>query len=545
MGWVSHLVKSLAEGRLGANLIAVHGLITVTVLISLCLRRVLVNGSRQLERLAKLKWLETAGEEAARRLRSLLFWSTVVVLGLIVVAGAIYQTAGRDIRTDLHSWYQKLTIEELIALAVRLGEIAGILAAGWFAVRLVRRIRLWLELRARERFASPNNEQPLQGWFRLLQFYLVASIRLWALWGICKVAGANVRLDRAFIVLWHVSTLLAIARLLTLSSQVLSGGLIKLGDHYFSVERFQIYWDRIKRLFPFGERCFEAAVYVTAAFGCMHALHFLEELAGLVLDEPLKTPLGPRIVKCIGIFFLTRVAIELVQVLVAGAFGLFSEDPTDNRRGRTLAPLINSITQYVLYFGSALYMLEQLGVNIMPILASVSVVGLAVGLGAQSLVNDVVSGFFILFENQYLVGDYVQIGDANGIVESVDIRVTHVRDGQGKVYIIPNGQIKGVISYSKSYVNAVVDLTVPISSDLESVFRSMAEAGRLLRQAHREVLADTHITGVVDLNTTQMTVRAVTKVRPGSHVHMQNEYRRLLKQVMYDSAPVARSAAAA
>ena len=65
--------------------------------------------------------------------------------------------------------------------------------------------------------------------------------------------------------------------------------------------------------------------------------------------------------------------------------------------------------------------------------------------------------------------------------------------------------------------------------------------GRLLRQAHREVLADTHITGVVDLNTTQMTVRAVTKVRPGSHVHMQNEYRRLLKQVMYDSAPAARS----
>ena len=86
------------------------------------------------------------------------------MLGLIVIAGTVYQIAGRDIRTDLHAWYQKLTIEELIALAVRLGEIAGILAAGWFGVRLVRRIRLWLELKARERFAGPNNEQPLQGW---------------------------------------------------------------------------------------------------------------------------------------------------------------------------------------------------------------------------------------------------------------------------------------------------------------------------------------------------------------------------------------------
>src|SRR5258708_8214241 len=166
--------------------------------------------------------------------------------------------------------------------------------------------------------------------------------------------------------------------------------------------------------------------------------------------------------------------------------------------------------QYVLYFGAALLMLGVFSIPTTPILAGASIVGLAVGLGAQSLVTDVVSGFFILFESQYLVGDYVQIGDATGTVEAVGIRVTQLRDGQGKVYIIPNGQIKGVVSYSKGYVNAVVDLKVSTGTDLETIFRCMAEAGRRLKLAHHEVLAETQINGLVDLGTSEMTVRAVT-----------------------------------
>src|SRR5258708_32194791 len=192
--------------------------------------------------------------------------------------------------------------------------------------------------------------------------------------------------------------------------------------------------------------------------------------------------------------------------------------------------------QYVLYFGAALLMLGVFSIPTTPILAGASIVGLAVGLGAQSLVTDVVSGFFILFESQYLVGDYVQIGDATGMVEAVGIRVAQLRDGQGKVYIIPSGEIKGVVSYSKGYVHAVVDYKVPGGSDLEGIMRAMAEAGRRLRQAHHEVLAETRIHGLVELTTSDMTVRAVTKVRPGAHAAMQNEYRRLLKEVLDQNA---------
>lgn len=156
-----------------------------------------------------------------------------------------------------------------------------------------------------------------------------------------------------------------------------------------------------------------------------------------------------------------------------------------------------------------------------------------------------VSGFFILFEGQFLVGDFVQIGDAAGTVEAVGIRVTQIRDGQGRLFIIPNGQIKGVVSYSKGYVNAVVDLRFPAGSDLEAIFRSMTEAGRRLRQARKEILADTEVQGIVDLGTSEMTIRAVTKVHPGTHVLMQNEYRRLLKQTLDQQSTPRPSAKAA
>jgi small conductance mechanosensitive channel len=189
------------------------------------------------------------------------------------------------------------------------------------------------------------------------------------------------------------------------------------------------------------------------------------------------------------------------------------------------------------YFGSVLTLLGVQGVDTRPLLAGAGILGLAVGLGAQNLVTDVVSGFFILFENQYLVGDVIKIGDATGTVEEVGIRVTQVRDEYGKLHIIPNGQIKGVVSYSKGYVNAVVDVKLPSGRSLESVFRAMAEAGRRLRLRRPEVLAETEVRGLVEFGTSEMVVRAVTKVKPGTHHLMQNEYRRLLKEVLDQEQP--------
>ena len=377
-----------------------------------------------------------------------------------------------------------------------------------------------------------TSEHALGQMFRLMEGYLAAAIRLLGLWAILEflLPGGFIPQGARFILV--MTSILIGARLATLVYRACARALASAGDRYLAESRFQLYWDRVTRLVPFSERCFEAAVYIQASAWCVGMFR-------------LNPAYGQRLVTCIAIFFATRVVIELLQVLLNQAFGLYDEGRKVDQKGRTLVPLLHSVCQYVLYFVSGITMLQELGYNPTPILAGASILGLGVGLGAQSLVTDIVSGFFILFEGQFLVGDYVQIGDAAGTVEAVGIRLTQIRDGQGRVFMIPNGQIKSVVSYSKGYVNAVVDLRYSTGADLEVVFRAMTETGKRLRQSRKEVLADTEVQGLVELGTSEMTIRAVTKVHPGTHVAMQNEYRRLLKQTLDQQNGPQRSAKAA
>jgi small conductance mechanosensitive channel len=531
MEFLTKLGNSLADGRLGVHLIAAHGLITITVILSLLLRRLVMSGSSQLAQSTGLGWVGAASEHAAQRIRSLLIWATFVTLVAIIASTVGYHRTGRDIRHDLSAWFSNFTVAELVQISLRVSAILGVLFSFWLFSRLMSRFWPVLESMALAQLPVSANRPSIDHWFTLLKWYVQISFRILGLW----LIGISVGLPGLSRHLCSFSlkalSVLFIARLLTLAWRILSKVVADGGTRYLGVGRFRPYWERAHTLLPLGERCFEAAVYVTAA-------GYIAEL--LSVFGPNVWKYGSACVECIGIFFVTRVLVELVQVLFHEAFGLNDESRPANQKALTLVPLLCSVSEYSLYFGAGIAMLNTVpGLEklVMPVLTGVGILGLAVGLGAQSLVTDIVSGFFILFENQYLVGDYVKIGDADGVVEAVGIRVTQVRDVYGKLFIIPNGQIKGVVSYSKGFVNAVVDWKVPAGSNLEEVFRSMAEAGRRLRQARREILSDTLIHGIVDLGSSDMTIRAVTKVRPGTHGAMQSEYRRLLKQVL-DQNPI-------
>lgn len=537
----------LADARFDANLIAFYGFIVLLVLVALIMRRLLAR-DRPVN-WTGLHWLDTLGDEATAHARKLLGWATFAAIALLTLAGLGYHLAGRDIRDDASSIVQRVAPESLLHLGVQIAECVGLLLAAMAATWLLRRARPMLQgyvknllgplaprrressdslaapalkLSDEEKVAAPaGSEDALEHWFVLLERFAVAAVRLSAVWEACRVLGFGELADVTVGFVLHVGTILVVGRLLILAARVLNRVGIALGDQHLGKGPLRHYWERLHGLIPTGERCFEWGVYILAGSLCIHQIPALITLAAY----------GPLVVHCIGIFFVTRVLIEMVQVSLNEAFGLYRETANNDPKGRTLVPLLHSLCQYVLYFGAGVMMLGHLGVNIQPILAGAGILGLAVGLGAQSLVSDVVSGFFILFESHYLVGDYVQIGDAAGVVEEVGIRNTKIRDAQGKLFIIPNGQVKSVVSYSKGFINAVVDVKVPAGSDLEGVFRAMTEAGRRLKLMHREVLAETVVQGLVDLGSSDMTVRSVTKVQPGRHVLMQNEYRKILKIV--------------
>lgn len=522
MNFLSTAWNSLSDERLVANLLAAHAVVLGFLVVSVFMRRLLARGTTQLAHWTHGHWLDPFSKQVTTHARTLLFWLTLGAIAISTVAGVIYHLMGRDIRDDLSTWWHCWTLEDLFHAGLRMG---GILATGLitrFVIGCITRIRPVIQRQLLTVLGSHCRQETVQRWFQLLERFAVSCSVLFAGWIVGNLIGLERWADGLVGFFLRVSTILVCARLLILAGPVCSRLLADVGGQHLGRGRLHRYWERITRLFPLGERCFEAAVYITAASLILGELSFIQVVAEF----------GPRVVECIGIFFITRVLIELSQVLLNEAFGLYSDERIIDQKGRTLVPLLQSICQYVLYFGSFVIMLDQLKIPTAPILAGAGIIGLGVGLGAQSLVTDVVSGFFILFENQYLVGDFVEIGGASGTVEEVSIRVTHIRDNHGKLHIIPNGTIKNVVNYSKGYINAVVDVSVPRGGDLETIFVAMAEAGQRLRKAHREVLDDTEVQGLVELGSSEMKVRAVTRVQPGTHLRMQNEYRRLLKSVL-------------
>jgi small-conductance mechanosensitive channel len=523
MPLVSFPVGLLAIGRLTANTLALGAVVLTVVGVALLVHFCLGHVGNRLAHWLGAHWLHAFSQEAARRARRFVFWLTLTVVLVALSVGVACHFAGHDVRLAVEHWLHQLTAADLLYFGWRAAALAGLGLTAWFAVRACCWLRPHLEAGIGHWVKRNGANDALQRWCLLLERFAAVALCLGALWVAGHVVGLGGLADTVVGFVLRVISIMAVARLLTLACGAASHTLADLGDRHLGHSHLHRYWERVRRLFPFGERCFEAAVYVSAASLCVRELHFITVVADF----------GPRVVQCIGIFFGTRVLIELVQVLLNEAFGVYDTDhPLDSKR-RTLVPMLQSVAQYVFFFGSVVTMLGVLGIDTRPLLAGAGIVGLAGGLGAQSLIGDVVSGFFILFENQYLVGDFVQIGDAAGVVEAVGIRHTQIRDGQGKLYIIPNGQVKTVVSYSKGYVHAVVDLKVPAGDDLEGAFRSMSEAGKLLRDAYPEtVLAETTIQGIVELGLSELCVRAVTRVQPGAHLDMQNEYRRLLKQVL-------------
>jgi small-conductance mechanosensitive channel len=481
-----------------------------------------------------------------RAIRRILGWACGLALMVMLGGGLAYHLTGGDVLQELVAAYRKLTprgvAEGLVRMAVALGALAG----GRWLLGGLRHRRAALRRAAFRRFRSGSSplrrtlplktEAPrLREWSQLtraIEWGAVCGVMFGAAWTALIASGLASTGPGL-----HSATVLASAaalagillgtRVASLVFALVSTPLARWLARACVRTRFAGFGDRIVGLVPFTRRCFDIAAWILAATVASTLSEWTQPLVAH----------GLRVAQAVGIFFAARVLVEVSGAMLVDGFASDGDRPRASQQGRTLAPLLQSVSQYAIYFCAGVLILDLFGQNPTPVLATMGVVGLAAGLGAQSLVNDLVSGFFILFEGQYLVGDYVQIGNAKGTVEAVAVRHTRIRDDQGKLYIIPNGTVKEVVNYSKGYVNAIVELKVPAGEDVEGVLKAMTQAGRELRETRPEVLGETVIHGVVDLNLTDTTVRAVTKVRPGTHGIVQNEFRRLLRERLRQSPP--------
>ena len=224
--------------------------------------------------------------------------------------------------------------------------------------------------------------------------------------------------------------------------------------------------------------------------------------------------------------------------VLATATGLASE--RQRQRVETVGSLLRSITTFVVLSLTVLTVMALLGIPLGPLLASAGVAGVALGFGAQSLVKDFLSGVFMIFEDQYGVGDVIDTGEAIGTVEEVTLRITRLRDANGVTWYVRNGEIIRIGNRSQGFATAIVDMPVSYAENVERVVGVIREAAAAMGEdpAWADKFVDApQVLGVESIVGATMTIRTVAQCVAGENFAVQREMRERLKAAL-DTAGV-------
>jgi small conductance mechanosensitive channel len=230
----------------------------------------------------------------------------------------------------------------------------------------------------------------------------------------------------------------------------------------------------------------------------------------------------------IGLRVVAHVARRIEKAVDDGDDSYLSER---EQRGQTISQLLRSVGR-VLLLALGLLLTLNVFIDIKPLLGGVGILGLAVSFGAQSLVKDVISGFFYLIEGQFAVGDVIEIAGKSGVVERMTLRVVMLRDTNGALHMIPNGQISTVSNLTRGWSRAVVDVGVAYGTEVDKALDIFShEAESLAADPRWKDLLDgaPEVVGVTDLGDSQVTIRTLFRTHPGKQWAVGREFRRRIK----------------
>jgi small conductance mechanosensitive channel len=203
------------------------------------------------------------------------------------------------------------------------------------------------------------------------------------------------------------------------------------------------------------------------------------------------------------------------------------------QRAETISSVLRSVVSIVIWSISILIILSELGIDLAPLLAGAGVLGVALGFGAQSVVRDFLAGTFMVLEDQFGVGDVIDVGDASGTVEGLSLRTTRLRDVEGVVWHVPNGEIKRVANKSQQWSRAVLDIPVALETDIEhakGVIKETADTVWREPPWSTMILGEPEVWGVEALGTQGVVIRLVVKTRPLEQWAVARELRARVKQ---------------
>ncbi|SHJ56980.1 small conductance mechanosensitive channel [Geosporobacter subterraneus DSM 17957] len=262
----------------------------------------------------------------------------------------------------------------------------------------------------------------------------------------------------------------------------------------------------------------------------------IREMVELYGDPERLTRYSGALLKIIFIFIAAKLTIRFINIVIDKFFENREKLKFvgEQRRFDTLKDIIKSIFRYIVYFVAFTPILETLGINISSLIAAAGIGGLAIGFGAQNLVKDVITGFFILFEDQFQVGDYVETGGKSGIVEEMAIRVTKIRDFNGDLHIIPNGSIDKVTNRSRGNMRALVEVSIAYEENLDRTLEVLGKLCTEIAEENDKIVEGPTVLGVTKLGESDVTISVMAKTIPMEQWAVERELRKRIKERLED-----------
>jgi small-conductance mechanosensitive channel len=476
---------------------------------------------RQIFKLPLLAKNKTSAAAIRRNVRGFLFLVGFILSLGIVGANGFLIYRGENVRDYSLELVRRIPTEFWISLGLGIVKSIGAIIAASIFLRIFNRLLDILSKYAQNIDGIADNDRSVAEFFNAFKNNINS-----AAWIAIAILCAQFLIlptvvTKYLYILLRIYVIIAIGLLIFKVVAVVIDSLDGLSIKYSSPDNLLRFYEQLRHLISFLKRCLEYIIYVVMATLVVQQVDFVANLAEW----------GPVAIKLIAIVLLSRILISVIYLVVEELL-LKSQEltPTQKQRRQTITPLVQSISKYLVYFGSGVFMLDTIGVDPGPILAGAGILGLAVGFGAQNLVNDIVSGFFILFENYYLVGDYIETDEASGYVEAIELRTTRIRHHHGQVHILRNGDITSITNYSKEFVFAAVDIGVDYNTNLDRVYAIVETIGYQLQEENENVLEPTQFEGIEEFGEIRIIIHTKTKVKPGKHLQIQRILRKRYKE---------------
>ncbi|ELR99630.1 mechanosensitive ion channel family protein [Gloeocapsa sp. PCC 73106] len=465
------------------------------------------------------------------RLRLLILGVSLIIAGLIISLSLWSISRGNQSNFYLLSFIETFSRAKLKNLAIASGKSLILIVITYY---LTRDLPIWLEKISTAAQNLDNveaNDESIAGFFKLLSKVLRRG-----LWFFTLVISLNffpISKDVAnySYVFLKIYLIISVALLINNSSQIIVDTITSISvqfiNKYPEESQFRKFYQKIRNIVPFIIKLLEYFVLILAITLCIAQI---KPIANWSIW-------GQRLIKVIGVIFATRIALELINLVIDESFINNKKSVLTDHEQKvrsTLIPLVHNICHYVIIFIAGIMVLYAIEIDPLPLLAGAGLLGFGISLGAQEAIRDFIAGFFIIFENHFMVGDYVQIEDAEGVVQSLGMRTTIIRHPLGYYYVLRNGSIGLVVNYSKEggiYVD--VDINLPTYVPVNEIYLLVERVGNEIKNSYSNTIVEfTKVTTIEKTSTQDLLIHTQTKVDPASRGKMGEVIKDLLQEAI-------------